>query len=204
MFRLEEKISEWREQMLAAGIKSPQVLEEVEGHLLEEIEQCLKSGMDERRAFETVAAQIGQPAALKTEFKKIGGLAEMFGANMTERTNRVLGLLWLIYCLGSFYHLTSGLMSSFYLPGFQATPLFIFAWLMEVVYLRGVVASVLLFGGAMHDRRFILLLAILDAIGGVVVMIRQPFQPLSCAFTLLGFISIWLLWPPSRAKAATE
>ena len=35
MFNLEEKISEWRKQMLAAGIRSPVPLEELEIHLRE-------------------------------------------------------------------------------------------------------------------------------------------------------------------------
>jgi len=37
MFSLEKSISEWRRQMLAAGIKTPVPLEELEIHLREEI-----------------------------------------------------------------------------------------------------------------------------------------------------------------------
>ena len=70
MFDLEQSIVEWRRQMLAAGIKTPVPLEELEGHLREEIERQTKSGSDERRAFEIAAQQIGQAGALKNEFKK--------------------------------------------------------------------------------------------------------------------------------------
>jgi len=70
MFKLEQLIAEWRKQMLAAGIKTPVPLEELEIHLREEIGQRMKSELNEQRAFEIAAKQIGQPNALKNEFKK--------------------------------------------------------------------------------------------------------------------------------------
>jgi hypothetical protein len=57
--------------MLAAGIKTPVPLEELEIHLREEIEQLEKSGVDERTAFENAVRQTGQPQSLKNEFNKI-------------------------------------------------------------------------------------------------------------------------------------
>jgi hypothetical protein len=39
MFNLEQAIADWRQQMLAAGIKTPVPLEELENHLREENEQ---------------------------------------------------------------------------------------------------------------------------------------------------------------------
>ena len=46
--------------MLAAGIKSPVPLEELEIHLREEIEQHIKSGLNEAEAFQAVVEKIGQ------------------------------------------------------------------------------------------------------------------------------------------------
>jgi len=74
MFNLEEKISEWRQQMLAAGIKTPVPLEELESHLREEIEQQMKSGLNEQEIFNSAVQKIGQAIALKAEFKKVGGV----------------------------------------------------------------------------------------------------------------------------------
>jgi hypothetical protein len=68
MFQLEQAISEWRRQMLAAGIKTPVPLEELESHLREEIERQMKSGLDKQKAFEISVRQIGQPKTLKKEF----------------------------------------------------------------------------------------------------------------------------------------
>jgi len=51
MFDLEQAIIAWRQQMLAAGIKSPVPLEELENHLRDEIRQHTKSGMSEVEAF---------------------------------------------------------------------------------------------------------------------------------------------------------
>jgi len=39
MFDLEQSVSDWRRQMLAAGIRTPVPLDELETHLREDIEQ---------------------------------------------------------------------------------------------------------------------------------------------------------------------
>jgi hypothetical protein len=69
MFNLGQSIAEWRQQMLAAGIKTPVPLEELETHLREEIERQMKSGLNEQKAFEISIRQIGQPETLNSEFK---------------------------------------------------------------------------------------------------------------------------------------
>lgn len=205
MFNLEQSIAEWRKEMLAAGIQSPMPLEELENHLREEIEQQVKSGLDELSAFHLAVQRVGTPGSLQTEFRKLGGsFWGILGLNKTARINRMLGMLWLIYCLGSCYELTNGMWSAFHLQDFRLTPAFWLAVLMELIYLRGLIASVRLIAGIVRERRFILFLAILDAIGGVVVLIRQPFQPWVGIYTLAGFISIWLLWPPRKSKLAVE
>ena len=71
MFDLEEKISEWRKQMLTAGIQSHVPLEELENHLREEIERQTKSGCNARRAFENAVLKTGQGSLLKEEFQKV-------------------------------------------------------------------------------------------------------------------------------------
>jgi hypothetical protein len=71
MFDLEKSISDWREQMLAAGIKSPVPLDELEIHLREEIERQMKSGLNGQNAFEIAVQKIGDTAMIKNEFKKV-------------------------------------------------------------------------------------------------------------------------------------
>jgi hypothetical protein len=71
MFNLEKSIVEWRKQMLAAGIKTPVPLEELESHLREDIEQRTKSGSDEQTAFAAAVQKIGLGGTLMNEFQKI-------------------------------------------------------------------------------------------------------------------------------------
>jgi hypothetical protein len=71
MFDLERTISEWRRQMLAAGIKTPVPLEELEIHLREEIERHTKSALNEAEAFQAAVEKIGQAQMLQKEFKKV-------------------------------------------------------------------------------------------------------------------------------------
>jgi leader peptidase (prepilin peptidase)/N-methyltransferase len=72
MFNLEQSIANWRRRMLAAGIKSPVPLEELEGHLREDVEQQMQSGLNAQQAFEVAVQRIGQAGALKREFAKVG------------------------------------------------------------------------------------------------------------------------------------
>lgn len=70
MFDLEQAIAEWRKQMLAAGIKAPVPLEELENHLREDMQQHLRAGFGDQAAFDIAVRQIGPPKFLKSEFKK--------------------------------------------------------------------------------------------------------------------------------------
>ena len=77
MFNLEQSIADWRRQMLAAGIKTPVPLEELETHLREDMERQMRSGLSAQQAFGIAARKIGQAPELKREFKKIGDPMEM-------------------------------------------------------------------------------------------------------------------------------
>jgi hypothetical protein len=77
MFNLEQAIFAWQKQMLAAGIKSPVPLEELEIHLREEIERQMKSGLSEQTSFEAAVQQIGKAHMLKNEFEKVDGAKEL-------------------------------------------------------------------------------------------------------------------------------
>ena len=70
MFDLEKSIAEWRRQMLAAGIKTPVPMEELEIHLREEIERQTKSGSNEMEAFKTAVQKIGPAHMIQNEFVK--------------------------------------------------------------------------------------------------------------------------------------
>ena len=87
MFNLEQSITEWRQQMQSAGIKSPATLEELESHLREEIELQMRAGLSAQSAFDTSVAQIGRPALLKDEFAKTGEARWLL-----ERLKTLLGL----------------------------------------------------------------------------------------------------------------
>jgi hypothetical protein len=77
MFNLEQAISEWRRQMLSAGIKSPVPLDELESHLREDIEREVQTGLNAQQAFEAAVQRIGQARALQAEFAKTAELKEM-------------------------------------------------------------------------------------------------------------------------------
>ena len=98
MFDLEKSIADWRRTMLAAGIKSPAPLDELELHLREEIEKQMKSGLAEVQAFVFATQQIGEAGLLKNEFQKV------------RTRNWNLPLAWAAW--GTF-------VISFFLPAFE-------------------------------------------------------------------------------------
>ncbi|EEF57437.1 permease prefix domain 1-containing protein [Pedosphaera parvula] len=76
MFNLNEKIADWRREMLATGIKTPALLDELESHLREDVQQQIRSGSSEEQAFEAAVRRIGQAKALEAEFAKVTALKE--------------------------------------------------------------------------------------------------------------------------------
>ena len=77
MYSLEQSIADWRRQTLAAGIKTPVPLEELEIHLREEIERQMKSGISAQEAFTGAVQQIGKADMMKNEFEKVDGAKEL-------------------------------------------------------------------------------------------------------------------------------
>lgn len=71
MFDLEQSIADWRAQMLAAGIKTPVPLEELEIHLRDEIERQTKAGLSVTHAFKSAVQNIGTAHSVQSEFEKI-------------------------------------------------------------------------------------------------------------------------------------
>ena len=71
MFNLENAITDWRQQMLAAGIKTPVPLEELESHLRDEIERQMKAGLNEQDAFTAAVQKLGSADTVQTEFMKV-------------------------------------------------------------------------------------------------------------------------------------
>ena len=73
MFNLEQSMSEWRRQMLSAGIKNPDIVDELESHLREDWARRVQSGESEEQAFEGAVQGVGQASLLKHEFAKLSG-----------------------------------------------------------------------------------------------------------------------------------
>ena len=133
MFNLETAIEEWRIEMLAAGVKMPMPLEELELHLREEIEEQMRGGRSETEAFEAAVEKVGQAGVIKEEFMKIDNEQSMRKWKLMEIAVGVFATLfplWLVATLlwfktGPFVDLTPGQQVS----GLMAVLLFaLLAW----------------------------------------------------------------------------
>lgn len=85
MFNLDEAIAQWRRQMLAAGIKTRGLLDELESHFREDVERQVRAGSNVQQAFEAAARRIGRASALEAEFAKVARLKE-------ARQGKVIGI----------------------------------------------------------------------------------------------------------------
>lgn len=57
--------------MTAGGVKSPEILNELESHLRDDVEQRMRSGLEAKQAFEVAVRQMGPVEVLHTEFAKV-------------------------------------------------------------------------------------------------------------------------------------
>jgi hypothetical protein len=99
MFDLEKSIADWRRQMLAAGIKTPVPLEELEIHLREEIERQKRLGVDVPDAFEISTKKVGQAPELKMEFRNASSPIEMQFVNLAGVACAVVAILFSLWIL---------------------------------------------------------------------------------------------------------
>lgn len=70
MFDLEKAIARWRQQMSRAGLRNTECLDELEGHLREDFEHSIHSGLKPDTAFADAVQRLGHGDVLAGEFKK--------------------------------------------------------------------------------------------------------------------------------------
>lgn len=105
MFNLDSAISEWRRRMSADGLKAPRVLDELESHLREEIQNQLRSGADHEQAFALAVAKVGKADQLKTEFAKVGGGGKGRSCENFRRWSTVAGTAFVYLVLAGAWYL---------------------------------------------------------------------------------------------------
>src|SRR5689334_13132838 len=71
MPELEQLIAEWRRGLAEMAGCSPEVLDELESHLRDEISQLVRAGHSEEQALTLAASRLGSPHTLATEFAKV-------------------------------------------------------------------------------------------------------------------------------------
>src|ERR1051326_6302062 len=70
-FKLDQAIAKGRKRMAAQGVKSRDLLDELESHLREYVAAQISSGNGAAEAFEVAAKRNGRGAVLKREFAKL-------------------------------------------------------------------------------------------------------------------------------------
>jgi hypothetical protein len=211
MFDLEQSIVEWRRQMLAAGIKTPVPLEELESHLREEIGGQIQSGMPEEQAFGIAVKNIGQAGPLKKEFKNAGFLSWL-GDDKNTRINRVFALFWLIICGWPSISIGCALISDavhWVFAGTEqsvgATPGLLTAFIFEVIFVRGLVASIRVIRGKDAEIRTLRFIAVLV----LAMLVAQVFKfktasALGIVQIVIVMASLFLMRPQKDPKTASR
>ena len=76
MFDLEAAIADWRQSLSKAGLNRRNAIDELDGHLREEVDRQIKAGVSEGEAFAAALQIIGPTIALRNEFGKLGDGAQ--------------------------------------------------------------------------------------------------------------------------------
>jgi hypothetical protein len=93
MFDIERAIREWREAQAAALGSRPEVVDELEGHLREELRRLLATGQPAERAWQTALARLGAPGQLAAEFAKVPASAGWLPAKLALFLPVAVGIL---------------------------------------------------------------------------------------------------------------
>ena len=184
--------------MLAAGINTPAQLAELEAHLRDDVCQFTRTGLDERKAFENAAARaLARPAIFGPEISSCPWIYDHEPRSRPAPGSSTAPAASITQPAASCFPSQSA--------GFQFSTLFTLSVLFNFIYLRGLIASIQLFEGSRNACRFIIFLSGAGRprrhIG---VLSTKSFQPLSIAFTILGLVTLWILWPRRQLKTATE
>ena len=203
MFHLEQSITAWREQMLAAGIGSPVPLEELEAHLREEIDRQLQAGLSESEAFHAAVQNLGPAVPLKTEFTKTAGFWNWFGDNNFTRTNRILGTVlllqygWLLFCAVFFLFFPSPEIKKLESNPGTTSVMWIASPVLILMSLFFIGASISLIRGGKTGRGIIRFAAWLDlASFGWHLVTMWPFSTWDYIYTAFAILTLWLLYSP--------
>jgi hypothetical protein len=73
MFDVDGAISDWRRQLIANGVTTPEVLDELENHLREDVQTQVRMGVNIEIAFDIARERLGRGDTLQAEFKKVEG-----------------------------------------------------------------------------------------------------------------------------------
>lgn len=107
MFDFNQAVSEWRQRMTSGGIKAADVLNELESHLREDVDEQIRSGLSQQQAFYAAVQRIGESKALKREFRKVNRRSIIKLKILAAISGFIACLLGVAtYPL---YHLTSGM-----------------------------------------------------------------------------------------------
>jgi hypothetical protein len=123
MFDLEKAIAEWRRHMAAGGVKSHEILNELESHLRDEFEKQLRIGQSGHQAFEIASRSIGKSSVLAIEFEKAKETKEASERKIKLICVIFVAVLYLVPFALSIPKPWNGLEPIYRLPGLSAVAL---------------------------------------------------------------------------------
>ena len=92
MFDLNQAIANWRARLVGSGVTNPEVLDELEGHLRDDVEQQVRGGFTPEHAFAQAVERLGQANTLKREFEKVDGPVSRLLRKLKERIASAMGV----------------------------------------------------------------------------------------------------------------
>lgn len=115
-FRLEAHVTAWRSELASSGILSREDLDELESHLLDEVDQLSSCPLTEREAFMVAKDRIGTHAELSQPYARSKSLWSLFKARSPLYLQVVLVLIIISLISRTVEFATIMTIASFELP----------------------------------------------------------------------------------------
>ena len=225
MFQLENAITNWRNSLLSSQNLTDSNVDELEGHLYDEIDNLVLTGLTEEEAFMVAAHRIGDHREIGQEFAKVNA-KEIWRKRVFWMLSGVF-VFMVIGSLSSFLSAVSGIILAWLkvnssISGIVSSLVYVFVFIGSVFVLVGCLSNLLL---KIHQRYRTLQNVLWQCLLGIFLLkVSTIFMPIVCSriysleefgkmnlfnqYVMIGWRIVWplfivglLIWlKPSKRK----
>lgn len=190
-FNLEQELEHWTQQLTGSGRFSQDNIEELKGHLLDQLDELQRAGLAQDEAFYIALRRIGKVDVLKQEFGKVNAL-ELFRSRLMLLLNGIV-LFFLLKVGAELSNLLLALLGR-QLEWSETALLYLDTGIKAGIFLLMLFALLVLLKGRLRTNRFLHYL----------FHPRPTMALLLIALVVLSQLGVWYVSPMIRHEMGRE